>query len=324
MRHMPEPLSPIARKVVEAAGGRGSRRGATAAFGFELAGRYGRHRDSIAAGGLAFFTALALAPAALAIGSLAGLVISPQRLRDAMASFIDAVPAAASLQPFVDELANFAERTSAVGFTVTGVVSLVIALFAASRAVVAGRQILDVSFNRGHLVRGLMTRVVATVVTLLLLLGGLVAIIVITVIPAVLGALSIDGWFVNALRGPLAPVVAAAIGYVVVRSIYTLGPQRPTRIGWWSPGAAFAVAWLVGVGIGLDIYITRSASWGVTVAVLGSAAVLLLWLYLCAVGLVIGAEIEGLRLERESGAGAAGSEPLIEGGRASEVPGQGG
>lgn len=263
-----------------------------------LVARYGEHRGSISAGGIAFFAALSLAPMTIAIGALAGLVIDPERLRSGFAALIDSTPAAAALQPLVDQLATLAESTSAAGITAAGILSLLIAVFASSRVVAAGRAVLDVAFGHPYVGGGVKARLIATIATLLALVVFLAVITLVSVLPTVLTALSIDGWFITAVRGPLAPLVSLVVVYLLVHALYARGPRKPERIGRWSPGAAAAAAWLVAVGIGLDFYVARSVTLGVAAAVLGGAAVLLLWVYLCAVGLVLGAEWEGMRLQR--------------------------
>jgi membrane protein len=289
-------------------GGRDGRIGRIIGFAVALAARYGAHRGSLSAGGIAFFAALSLAPMTIAIGALAGLVIDPERLREGMAALIDQTPAASALQPLVDQLAALAESTSVAGITVTGLVGLLIAVFAASRVVAAGRAVLDVAFDHPYEGGGVRARLFATLVTLLAMVVVLVVITLVTVLPAVLDALGIDGWFITAVRGPLAPVISLAVTYLAVRALYARGPRRPDRIGFWSPGAAAAAVWLVAVGIGLDVYAVRSATLGVAAAILGGAAVLLLWIYLCAVGLVLGAEWEGMRLDRRRAAAADDSQ----------------
>lgn len=289
---------PLLDRLLAPVGGRDGRIGRLIGFALALAARYGEHRGSLSAGGIAFFAALSLAPMTIAIGALAGLVIDPERLREGIAALIDQTPAAAALQPLVDQLAALAESTSVAGITVTGILSLLIAVFAASRVVAAGRAVLDVSFGHPYGGGGMRARLVATLVTLLSLVVILAVITLVTVLPTVLRALSIDGWFITAVRGPLAPVLSLVVLYLVVHALYARGPKRPDRIGRWSPGAAAAAVWLVAVGIGLDLYVVRSATLGVAAAILGGAAVLLLWIYLCAVGLVLGAEWEGMRLER--------------------------
>jgi uncharacterized BrkB/YihY/UPF0761 family membrane protein len=64
----------------------------------------------------------------------------------------------------------------------------------------------------------------------------------------------------------------------------------------WGP--LVAAVWIMGSSAGVGVYVSLSGTLGAAIIVFGSALVVLMWLYLCFVGLLFGAEIEADRQER--------------------------
>jgi membrane protein len=94
----------------------------------------------------------------------------------------------------------------------------------------------------------------------------------------------------------------------VVTVIYHAGPN--TELPWRSslPGAiAFTVTWLAAT-LGLGYYVANFGSYDVTYGALAGAVLILLWLYVTALVLLVGAEINDVLVEmRDPGAPAAHS-----------------
>ena len=76
--------------------------------------------------------------------------------------------------------------------------------------------------------------------------------------------------------------------------LYRVIPDRPVRLVRALPGAAlFAVAWSVMTTI-FAIYLQRFARYNATYGALGGAAILLIWFYLTALILLVGAELNAV------------------------------
>ncbi len=96
------------------------------------------------------------------------------------------------------------------------------------------------------------------------------------------------------------PLLAAAILVLWGATIYHVAPNR--RASWRAeiPGAAFAtVLWLVSTVL-FSVYLrTLSSDTNAVFGVIGTAITIQLWLYLLAIGLVLGAELNaGLAVRR--------------------------
>lgn len=75
-------------------------------------------------------------------------------------------------------------------------------------------------------------------------------------------------------------------------ALYRFAPDRSdARWRWVTLGSVFAIAGWIAVSIGFRFYVTRFGSYNETYGSLGAIVVTLLWLYLSAVIVIVGAEI---------------------------------
>jgi membrane protein len=92
----------------------------------------------------------------------------------------------------------------------------------------------------------------------------------------------------NVLRWP----VAVALVLVGVGLIYALAPASRPRWRGVTPGSVVAVAGWLAAAAGLRLYVARLADYNATYGSIGGAILLLFWLYLTALVLLVGAEID--------------------------------
>ena len=254
------------------------------------------HRGSLAAGGLAFFVALSVAPAALAIGWLVGRILSPQEVRAALTSAARSTPGVnAQLQPVIDQVVSLMESASTSAVTITSVVGVLVAIYAASRTVVGLRLALNSAFGVPDRYRGFVERVAATVITLIGLVAGVAAILALTFVPRVLAALGLTGVRITTGNWLSDWLIAGIVVWLACWFVISRGANHRATVPLWSPGPILAAVWIIVVSIGVGAYATLSSTMSAAVAVFGSALVILLWLYLGFVGLLYGAEVEAQR-----------------------------
>lgn len=265
-----------------------------------LLGQFSRTRASLAAGGLAFFVALSIAPAAVALGSLAGIFLDPDQVRAALDSLAAHSPGSIDQsQSLVNALVGLVESSSTGSFTVTTVASVLLAVYAASRVVLGMRQALNSTFDVVETRSGLIERGIAAVATLVGLVVGVGIVILLTVLPQVLAALGVDdvrvttGWWVADW------LIVTALVFLAVKAVLHRGPNGARRVPWTSPGVALATVWIVAVTAGVGAYAAYSTTLGAAVLVFGTAVVILLWLYLCFLGVLWGGVIEHQRQQAD-------------------------
>jgi membrane protein len=82
--------------------------------------------------------------------------------------------------------------------------------------------------------------------------------------------------------------------------LYRWGPDRDApRFRWTSPGAVLATLVWVAASIGFSIYTANFGSYNETYGALGAIVVVMLWLYITAYVIILGAELN-CELERQT------------------------
>lgn len=259
----------------------------------ELSDDYRRMRGSLAAGGLAYFVALSLAPAALAFGTLAGLLLDPAQIRSALDRLAQQAPGTFDeVKPVTDALVSAIESASGSTFTIATLVSLVIAVYAASKVVLGLRMAMNSAFGVVEMRSGLVERAVAAVVTLAAMIAGVAIVVVLTIVPRVLAWLELPGLPVTTGAPVLDWLVVVIVVFLSVRWLLAHASDHRQQVPWLSWGAWIATVGIAGSTIGVGIYAHLSTTIGTAVLLFGTAVVILLWLYLCFVSLLWGAVIE--------------------------------
>lgn len=92
------------------------------------------------------------------------------------------------------------------------------------------------------------------------------------------------------MRWPV--VIAGAVSWLML--LYRVAPEGRGCWRLFSPGVAFSAIGLAVATRGVSLYVEHSGSMSVTYGALGGFIILLLWLYVCSVVLLVGAEINAL------------------------------
>ncbi|MGH2450580.1 MAG: YihY/virulence factor BrkB family protein [Candidatus Limnocylindria bacterium] len=134
--------------------------------------------------------------------------------------------------------------------------------------------------------------------------GGLIVAFVVLMAGRFFGAqlaalAGLRGAFEAAFGFAALPIVFALV-LTAVTVIYWIGPNVHQPFRWSIPGSVlFAVGWL-GVTYGFSLYVERLGTYSETYGALGGVVVLLVWFYLSAAVLVLGAELNAaIAQERE-------------------------
>jgi membrane protein len=255
-----------------------------------------RNRTSLAAGGLAYFVALSIAPAALAFGTVAGLVLDPADVRAGLERIMGHGPGTIDgAQEAVDSLVNLIEGASSTTLTATTLISVLIAVYAASKVVFGLRMAMNTTFGLVETRSGLIERAISTVVTLVGLVLGVAVVVVLTVAPRILQWLGVDDFRLSTGRWLADWLVVIVLVWLAVRWVVHHAPNRGRKVPFTSPGVALATLGIVGATVGVGVYAKFSASLGAAILLFGTAIVVMLWLYLCFLALLWGAIIEADR-----------------------------
>lgn len=256
-----------------------------------------RDHVSMVAAGIAFYALLALFPAIVAVVSIWGLLFDPQQIAQQITSVSHLLP-----QEAADIIRQQAEQASAGAGTGMGLAALgglLLTLYSASKGMRGLMEGLNIIYGEEEK-RGLVKM---TLMTLLLTVGAVVMTIValgaIAVIPALVRALGLDnvvGTSINLARWPLLLfVVMLALGL-----LYRYAPDRDRpRWQWLSVGSVVAVLLWIAGSIGFSIYVRNFASYNETYGSLGAVIILLMWFWLSAFIVLMGAELNS-EMERQT------------------------
>jgi membrane protein len=252
---------------------------------------------SLLAAGVAFFSLLAIVPALVALVSIYGLVADPEDVANQISDALRAAPAEARdlVQTQLESITG--GKSSSVGLG--ALIGIVVALWSAS----SGMQNLIAAINLAYdedETRGFVRlRAVSLALTVGAVLFVVVAIALVALLPALLGGTELGAPLRVALNVLRWPLLAAAL-LVGLAVVYRYAPDRePARWSWVSPGAVIAtVLWIVG-SLLFSLYTANFAKYNETYGSLGAVVVLMLWLYLTAFVVMLGAEINA-ELERQT------------------------
>jgi membrane protein len=242
-----------------------------------------------AAGSCGFFAMLALFPALSVAISLYGLFADPVTVEGQIEAVRHVLP------PSTYELiATRMHDLAAKGRTELSwglVLGLVIALWSAMSGVKAIISALNVAYEEREKRSLLRLNLLALLFTLGGILGVLVALAVIVAVPALLAFT----WL-----GPLAAFAVQACSFALLLAfvvlglaiLYRFGPSREeAKWRWITPGSLLAAGlWLL-ASLAFSFYVSRLAAYDVYYGTLGGVVVAMLWFYLSAYAVILGAEL---------------------------------
>ena len=238
--------------------------------------------------GIAFYGLLSLFPTMAAFVSLYGLFADVATAQAQLAHLTGVVPA--DVLTFIGEQMTriAAERTDSLSLTF--LLSLLLSLWSANAASKALFDGLNVAYHetekRNFLILNLQTLAFTLGAVVFLILAAAA----IVVVPLVFEFLRLGegAALLSLLRWPLLVLFMAA-GLAV---LYRFGPsRRPAGWRWISWGAALAAALWLGASLAFSWYVSDVANYTATYGSLGAVVGLMMWLWVSALVVLLGAEL---------------------------------
>jgi len=186
----------------------------------------------------------------------------------------------------------------------------VLTVYAASRGFVSVVSALDIAYDHEHRRGWLATRVAGFVLTLFTLLVA-AAVLILIVVGPLLGEgpdlarrWGFAEWFTVLWTWFRWPVVVALL-VAWATSLYHFAPNRWSPWRHDLPGALLASAWWAVVSAGFSRYLASTSNGDNAIfGLLGGALSLVVWMYLMAMGLLLGAEVNATLAARRHAASA--------------------
>lgn len=271
---------------------------------------------SLLAAGVAFYAFLGIFPFVTTLLTVYGLLADQSDVSRQVQLLSGVVP---------EEVVAFAtaqlQRVAAVDPTSLGLgflVSAVLTLWSATKGVKALMTAINVAYEERERRGFILLNLTALGLTVGAMLFLIVALAALAAAPVIIG-------FV-----PVAPevqqlvlvgrwVVVAILAVVALAMFYRIAPNRSAaRMRWVLPGAVAAmVLWLI-VSAGFSLYVANFANYNATFGSLGAIVTLLMWLYLSAFIVCIGAELNA-ELEHQTHADTTAGPARPEGRRGAWV-----
>jgi membrane protein len=241
------------------------------------------------AGGVAFYSLLAIFPAVAAFVSLYGLIADASTIDSHLSLAAGIFPAGA-----VDLLHEQITRIAAKGNAKLGlgfITGLAIAIWSANAGMKAIIDALNVVYDEKEKRSFVKLNLLSLLFTLIAILSLMVALAGVVVAPMVFSAIGLSSLWslvIVVLRWPLLLVLAA----VALAAIYRCGPSRTeARWQWLSVGSvAAAIGWMI-TSVLFSWYIAHFGAYNATYGSLGAVVGMMMWMWISAVVILLGGEL---------------------------------
>ncbi|WBV43047.1 YihY/virulence factor BrkB family protein [Pseudoroseomonas cervicalis] len=241
------------------------------------------------AAGVTFYALLSVFPALTALVSLFGLFADPAMVGQQLQQAEGFIPAG-GMQIIDEQLRRLASgEPGSLGFS--AVVGLGVALWSANQGTKAMFDALNIVYEEEEK-RGFLRR---TLITLAFTLGALVftmlamgAVVVLPVVLAFAGLESSTEWLLRLARWPLLILFITAL----LATLYRFGPSREkARWRWVSWGGVFAALAWAALSAGFSFYVGNFGNYDATYGSLGAVIGFMTWIWLSAMVVLFGAEL---------------------------------
>ncbi|MEC7761879.1 MAG: YihY/virulence factor BrkB family protein [Pseudomonadota bacterium] len=251
--------------------------------------RFNENRLTLIAAGVAFFALLSLFPAITATIALAGLVFQPAEITEPLQEFAAALPDGAA--DIIIDQATSVTGSDEGGLGLAAILGIVLALYSASKGVENLMVGLNIAYAEKDERGFIKSKLTVFGLTLFLILGVIIALGVMVVVPVVLNFLPIGGAVETLVRVvPWFVLLFFTIGAFSI--LFRFGPdRRSARWVYIVPGAVLACLLWIAASVGFSIYADNFGSYQESFGTLAGAIVLLMWLWISALVILLGAEL---------------------------------
>jgi membrane protein len=244
---------------------------------------------SLAAAGCAYFATLALFPAISMLISVYGLafdVLSVEEQLEVLRELLPG-PAFTLIDERVHMLVNQPSRTLSIGLWV----AFVLTFWSAATGTKSVLSALNVAYDTTEQRGILRFQLIALSMTLCAVAAASLAIAVLVFLPAVIAFVGLSTPGVGLINAVSTGMLIVFVGGAIAL-LYRYGPSRaPPPNQHIFPGAILAIAlWLI-ASVGLSFYVSHIGSFGSTYGPLGAVVAVMLWFYVSAYAVLLGAEL---------------------------------
>lgn len=263
----------------------------------------GKDNLPIIAAGMAYYFILGLFPSLAAFVLIYGFFAEPAQAQNQIQNLGSVLPLDVK-KTVVDQIGEMSRKDGQAG--IGAVISLFIAFWSGSKASKATTQALNIVYGETETRGFIQVIIIGLGLTISGIFLGILALGLIVLLPPLLETLQLNAnlaWLIQAIRWG----ILLGLFMTVLALLYRFAPDRkPPRWKWVTPGAFLAtLLWLAGSFV-FSWYVSSFGHFNETYGSFGAAIIFLLWLYISAFLLLLGAELNqqfeqtGLRKMRQS------------------------
>ena len=261
-------------------------------------------RISLCAAGCAFYATLALFPAISMLVSIYGLAFDPATVGPQLAVLRDLLPPSA-FQLIADRVQMLVSKPAGT-LTFSLVLSILIALWSASTGTKSILGALNLAYEEREQRSFMRFQLTALGMTLGAILAAVIGLAALVLLPVLVSFFGVSAY--AALIARAASLSALVLFVLLALSLlYRFGPSRRAPSWHWvTPGSVVAtILWLLASTL-FSFYVQHLASYDATYGPLGSVVGVMMWFYVSALAVLVGAELNAeleLQTVRDSTAG---------------------
>lgn len=256
---------------------------------FRLKDEISEDRVGLIAAGVAFYGLLALFPAITALIAISGLLVEPNAVVEQMRSLSGIVPEEVIV--IITEQATAVAGSREGGLGLAAIFGVLVALYSASKGMSSLMEGINVAYDEEEERGFIRLKLVTFALTIFLMLGLLIALFAMLGLPAALAVVSL-GPVVETLITIALLIALLALTMLGLSVLYRYAPSRDEpEWKWASVGAVVGcIVWLV-ASAGFAFYVSNFGSYNESFGTLAGVIVLLMWFWISAFIILMGAEL---------------------------------
>lgn len=246
-------------------------------------------RVGLIAAGVAFYGLLALFPAITALIAISGLLVEPSQIVGQLESLSGLVPE--EVIAIVTKQASAVAGSREGGLGLAAIAGVLIALYSASKGMASLIEGINVAYDEEEERGFVRLKLVTFALTLFLMIGLLVALMATLGLPAVLAVLDLGALFELLMTAGLW-IGLFCLTVLGLSVLYRYAPSRDEpEWTWASPGAVVSCLIWVIASAGFAFYVGNFGSYNESFGTLAGVIVLLMWFWISAFVILLGAEL---------------------------------
>lgn len=276
---------------------------------FRVKDEWGDDHVGLSAAAVAFYSFLALIPALAALVSILGLVARGRNPEEVITDLFGALPeeARSLLSDQLDTISSQSSGSLSFGL----IIGVALSLWTASGAIGQLVNTINIAYDEEETRSWFHRKAMALGLTLGAIVFVAFAVFVVVAFPELISRTGFGLGTRRMLNILIWPGLALSFGGALAL-LYRIAPDRSAaHWKWVSVGSIFAVLAWVAVTLGFRFYVSSFGSYNETYGSLAAVVVMLLWLWLTAVIVLLGAEINAeIEHQTEVDTTVGGDQPI--------------